>query len=224
MEKTFDSIGKALTSMAAVIVVLLFTICGLTLFSHSLFNEVFPAGMNSWEKAFATIFMAVAWEAAILITTVNSAHINRNIPAIMAICSGVVVLFFLHAFDSDLGLLTLLQRWFIGILVALVNWIYTDIFHSKWKERLRLIEQPMKLIQLESNVSDLQSALNKAQSKLKSFDELQRFKDQVTRELTCPHCAKIQSSYGTLHAHKGHCIMNPKNEAKFKHLNESIKS
>lgn len=216
MEKTFDAIGKALTSMAAVIVVLLFTICGLTLFSQALFNEIFPAGMNAWEKAFATVFMAVAFESAILITTVNSSHINKNIPAIMALCSGIMVLFFLHAFDSELSWLTIFQRWFIGIMVALTNFLYTEIFHSKWKERLQLIEQPMKLIELERAFNESQSALNQAQSTLKSFDELQRFKEQVTRELTCPHCAKIQSSYGTLHAHKGHCSKNPKNE--FKHL------
>lgn len=214
IESTFDSIAQSITSMAAVVFVMIMTISGMVFFSHTLFLSVFPPSMSSWERIAATWFMALAWEATVLITTVNTKHLHKHIPAVMALCSGVIVLFFIQAFDQSQSLLVIIQRWFVGTIAATINYIYADLFYAKWLERRGLIEAPMKVIELQSTVNDLQRALDQAQSKQKTFDELQRFRDQVKKELVCPHCKFEQSSYGTLHSHKGHCLENPRSKQK----------
>jgi hypothetical protein len=107
-----------------------------------------------------------------------------------------------------------MQRWFVGILAATINWIYSDLFYAKFKERTSFLEAPMKVIELESTVNQLQSTVNEADSRLKELDELKGFKAKIIKELTCPHCKIEQSSFGSLHAHKGHCSSNPRNLAK----------
>ncbi len=209
--KIFDQLAKYITSMAAVLVVMIATITGMVLFSHTLFTSVFPETMEPWEKMLATWFLAVAWEAGVLISTVNTKHLNKNIPGVLAICSGAIVLFFIHGFDTSQPWLTLMQRWFVGILAATINYIYADLFYAKWLERIDLIERPAKFIELQSTVNQLQSRLNESESKLKNFDELEKFKYRIEAELTCPHCKNKQNSFGSLHAHKGHCHMNPRN-------------
>ncbi len=217
----FDYIGHAITSLAAVIFVMLMTITGMILFSHTLFSQVFPVGMQYWEKIAATWLMALGWEFTVLITTCNTRHINKQIPAIMAICSGIIVLFFIQAFDTEQTALTLVQRWFVGVLAATINYIYAELFYKKWMERKNSIELPLKVNDLESTVNQLQrkcneteslrtrEALNYEQAKIE-LKELQRFKDKIQSELTCPHCKLVQVNFGTLHAHKGHCNSNPR--------------
>lgn len=221
IETLFDTIGQAITSLGAVIFVMLMTITGMIFFSHTLFTDVFPATMALWEKMTAAWFMALGWEFTVLITTCNTKHIHPRIPVIMAICSGLILLFFIQAFDDTQSWLTISQRWFVGVLVAAINYIYAELFYAKWQERNNAQQWPLKLIELESTVNELQRSLNESQSalnesqsimdeKTKSLNELQRFKAKITEELRCPHCEVIQTSYGTLHAHKGHCLSNPK--------------
>jgi hypothetical protein len=235
IEALFDSIGSAITSLAAVIFVLLSIITGMVLFSHTLFTNVFPDSMTDWEKLVATWTMALGWEATVLLTTVNTRHVNKNIPGLMAICSGFIVLFFIQAFDDNQTWLVLIQRWFVGLLAAGINYIYSDLFFAKWKERdgfrqmpmklmeleSELIERESKLIQLGSKLIERESKLIELESKLVELEpkliereskliELETFRSKVHSELTCPHCKTIQDNFGTLHAHKGHCSNNPK--------------
>jgi hypothetical protein len=223
MTNFFDNIGRTITSLAAVIFVMLMTITGMVLFSHTLFTNVFPEGMQPWEKLSATWFMALGWEFTVLITTCNVRHINKHIPVIMAICSGVIVLFFIQAFDNTQTALTIVQRWFVGLLAATINYIYAELFYKKWKERNDFIELPNQLIELQSQLHQLQSDNHELQRTVHErdsallelkpkLDELTRFKHKIDRELTCPHCKEAQDSYGTLNAHKGHCTENPKNK------------
>ena len=219
IESLFDTIGRGLTSMGAVLTVMLTTVTGMVFFSHTLFNGVFPATMNEWEKYLATWLMAVSWEATVLITTVNVKHVHKRIPAVMAVCSGFIVLFFIQAFDGTQPALTLLHRWFVGTLAATINYIYADLFYAKWVERMNVIEEPSKVNELqsrldesESKLTELQSKLLDVQPKLIEIHDLRAFKAKIDKEHTCPHCNVIQSSYGTLHAHKGHCTSNPKNK------------
>lgn len=216
IETLFDTIGRVITSMGAVLFVMLMTISGMVFFSHTLFSGVFPAGMEIWERKASTWLMAIGWEATVLITTVNVKHVNKNIPAVMAFCSGLIVLFFIQAFDGTQELLTLVERWFAGVLAATINYIYADLFYAKWVERLSLIEQPAKLDQAQSTLDDLRAALDQARSevnearpKLVELNELRRFKAAIDRDLTCPHCKQPQSGYGTLQSHKGYCEQNP---------------
>ncbi len=219
----FDYIGHAITSLAAVIFVMLMTITGMILFSHTLFSQVFPVGMQHWEKIAATWLMALGWEFTVLITTCNTRHINKQIPAIMAICSGIIVLFFIQAFDGEQTALTLVQRWFVGVLAATINYIYAELFYKKWMERSDVIELPLKVNELQSMVNELQRQVNERESMLNAaraqlnqknndMNDLVRFKKNIDSELTCPHCKVIQDRFGTLHAHKGHCTSNPRNK------------
>lgn len=208
----FDKIGQAITSLGAVIFVLIMVIIAMVFFSHTLFTQALPVTMASWEKMTAAWVMALGWELTVLVTTCNTKHLNKNIPALMAICSGIILLFFVQAFDTTQTVLILCQRWFVGILIASINYIYADLFYAKWGERMQLIEQPMKLNELQSEVNELQSEVNESRPKIIELKELQRFKTKIDMELTCPHCKVKQIGFGTLHAHKGHCSSNPKNK------------
>jgi hypothetical protein len=224
MGKFFDLIGNAITSLGAVIFVLLMVITGMIFFSHTLFLEVFPASMQPWEKILATWVMALGWELTVLITTVNTKHINKRIPWLMAIASGVIVLFFIQAFDGSLTGLQITQRWFVGLLAAALNYIYADLFYAKWQERNSTLAMPKeleenrtKVLHLLTELDQCQTTFNQSRSKLNEVEaelkELRAFRKKVDADLTCPHCKLPQLSYGTLRAHQGHCSKNPKNIA-----------
>lgn len=209
--KFFDSIAKAITSLGAVVFVLMMVIIAMVFFSHTLFTQALPETMADWEKIAAAWFLALGYECTVLLTTCNTKHLDRRIPYVMAVCSGIILLFFVQAFDFTQSPIIICQRWFVGILIAAINFIYADLFYAKWMERIELTQRPMKLDELQSRVNELQSAIAKAQPKLDQLKELEGFKRKIDQELTCPHCKNLQPSYGTLHSHKGHCSQNPKN-------------
>ena len=221
MRTIFNQIGEVITSLGAVIFVMLMVISAMIFFSHTLFINAFPNTMATWEKHTAAWFMALGWEFTVLITTVNTKHLNSNIPRLMALSSGIILLFFLQAFDFYVPILILCQRWFVAMLVASLNFIYSELFYAKWKERIEAESTPLKLNQAHSRVDELEQDLNEARSKLLNVSELEKFKTQTIKELTCPHCKVEQSSFGSLHAHKGHCLKNPKRKLNGK-INEAI--
>lgn len=212
MKNHFANIGKAITSLGAVIFVMLMVVCAMVFFSHTLFTQALPASMAPWERMASAWFMAFGWELTVLVTTCNVKHLNKNIPAIMAVCSGVILLYFVEAFDWSQTFLIVSQRWFVGVLIASVNYIYADLFYKKWMEYNQVNELPTKVNELEQTVIQLQSALNEAQSGMNELHSLKRFREKTMKELTCPHCKQQFEGYGTLHAHKGHCTQNPKNK------------
>lgn len=232
LNQLFDRIGAAITSLAAVIFVMLMTITGMIFFSHTLFSAIFPASMQPWEKVAATWVLALGWEFTVLITTVNTRHINRHVPLLMAVASGVIVLFFIQAFDGTQPALIIAQRWFVGLLAATINYIYADLFYAKWNERnqqqqlptklvdleRQLVESSSRLVQVQSDLDQSRSSLVQVQSQLdergRKLAELERFRKEVEAELTCDHCRTVQKSYGALRAHKGHCKANPINKEK----------
>ncbi len=210
MNNFFEKTGRAITSLGAVIFVMLMVITAMVFFSHTLFSEALPATMNAWEKIAAAWVLAFGWELTVLITTCNVKHLHSRTPLVMAMASGLILLYFVQAFDTSQGWLVLSQRWFLGVLVAAINYIYADLFYRKWLEFIAHKEAPLKLIEVQSRLDEVQSRLIHAESMQQEFKELQRFQKQVNKELTCPHCKVQQISYGTLHAHKGHCSFNPK--------------
>jgi molybdopterin converting factor small subunit len=222
LQTVFDTIGRAITSLAAVIFALLMIITAMIFFSHTLFMDVFPTTMDKWERITATWLMALGWEFTVLLTTVNTRHINKHIPLVMAIASGFIVLFFIQAFDVSQPMLIVAQRWFVGVLAATINYIYAELFFAKWQERTAQQAMPMQLMQNKSTIDELaqrlierEQALEQAQRALnereRRLQELERFKKTVDAELTCQHCNTQQASYGALRAHKGHCKNNPIN-------------
>lgn len=210
LDAMFGWIGWLITSMGAVIFVMLMVIIAMIFFSHSLFLEALPGTMENWEKTAASWALALGWELTVLVTSVNAKHLNSRIPGLFAVCSGVVLLYFIHAFESNTTLLVATQRWFVGVLVASINYVYADLFTRKWAEYKDTLEAPLKLNELQSRLIALQSRVDQAESANKELIELKGFRLRVEKDLTCPHCSKVQTSYGTLHAHKGHCQENPK--------------
>jgi hypothetical protein len=223
IKRLFDHIGSWFTSLAAVIFVLVMVITSMIFFSHTLFLQVFPDSMTLWEKRMATWVMALGWELTVLITTCNTKHIDKRIPWLMAIASGVIVLFFIQAFDGSLTALQIAQRWFVGVLASVINWIYADLFYAKWLERSNALVMPRELEQLRSKVIELsekvqhrETALNEYRAQVQAdaaeLKELRAFKKQTLAGLVCPYCNVQQTSTDALRSHKGHCSENPKNK------------
>lgn len=210
MNNFFEKTGRAITSLGAVIFVMLMVITAMVFFSHTLISEALPATMNEWEKFAAAWTLAIGLECTLLLCTCNVKLLHPRIPLLMAIASGFILLFFIQAFDASQNWLVISQRWFVGLLVAAINYTYAELFYKKWLDFIAHKEAPLKLIELQSTVNELQSKVIQAESMQQEFKELQRFQKQVNKELTCPHCKVQQISYGTLHAHKGHCQENPK--------------
>lgn len=91
-----------------------------------------------------------------------------------------------------------------------------------------LNESKSKVIELASTTNQLRSALNESESALvttqsalvhannkqveleRENSKLLKFQSAILQQLTCPHCQNIFDEFGALHAHKGHCIENPK--------------
>ncbi len=211
MNNHFTNIGRAITSLGAVIFVMLMVVCAMVFFSHTLFTQALPSSMAPWEKMAAAWFMAFGWELTVLVTTCNVRHLNERIPALMAVCSGIILLYFVEAFDWQQSFLIISQRWFVSILIASVNYIYADLFYKKWMEFNQNNDLPTKLNEVESELNELRSQLNESKSALVEVRSLKAFKAKIEKELTCKHCNSPFETYGSLHAHKGHCSKNPKN-------------
>ena len=226
MKQTFfDRVASGITSLGAVLCAMLFMIVGSLFFSHTLFIHIFPDTMSTWEKLASGWFMAIGWEFTVLIATVNPRHVPPVIAKILALCSGVIVLFFIDAFATDITTATTVQRLFVGALVSVVNYIYVHLFSKKWNERIYTQTLPAINEQLESRVRHLEAELKQVgarveqrESELKQtgakLEELEAYKRRTDDDLTCPYCRQVQKTRGSLVTHKGHCSHNPKNGVK----------
>jgi hypothetical protein len=221
MNQFFERIGHAITSMAAVIFVLVMTIIAMIFFSHTLFYEIFPPEMAEWEKSIATWTLACAWELTVLITTCNTQFIHRRIPIAMAICSGFIILLFIHGFDTDLSGLEYFKRWFVGILVATINIVFSGLFYSKWKElkteknlQERLLEMDLSFNSQNIILVKTKDELTKAKADFDQLftytEELESFKAKEMEKLKCPYCHGQYETIFKLTSHKGVCNQNPK--------------
>jgi tRNA splicing endonuclease len=220
MNKLLELIGQAITSMAAVIFVLMLTIFGLITFTHTLFMEVLPISMSEWEKQLAAWVLSWGWEFSLLLTTCNTQFLNRKIPVAVALASGVIVLFFIDAFNSSLPVIEICKRIFIGLLISTVNYIFTELFYSKWKELQQNKCLSARVTELEATLSAKQSELIEATTKLDRSNlvlekltvqvtELEEYKKREIEKLTCPHCQQVLETIYKLTSHKGQCLLNP---------------
>lgn len=224
IEDLFDNrIGRAITSMGAVTFVLLLYITGMIACSHTQFLRVFPDSMAPWEKDLAAWTISLAWELTVLNTISNPKHVDKRISWLIALASGVIMLFFIEAFDRSITGLQMAQRWFVAILTAAIGYIYAHLFYSKWADRMNLQQAPEQIDQLRAQAQQdaaalLQAAAETQQARAASeqlraevkdlhaeIKQLTLFKTRVEKELTCPHCDVLQPSYGTLRSHQGYC-------------------
>lgn len=226
MTKFFEEIGFAITSMAAVIFVLLLTLLGLLMFTHTLFYEVLPSTITGWERYTASWLLALGWEFTLLISTVNTQFLNRKIPIIAAIASGVIVLFFIEAFEFNQPPIEIFKKWFIGILVATVNFIYTELFYAKWSRLQKQRDLEGRIFELESQAQDkdktifsINQQLQKTQTDVERLidysSELETFKKREIEKVTCNFCKHVFKTIYHLHSHRANCKMNPKKGERF---------
>lgn len=219
--KLFEQIGIAITSMAAVIFVLVLTLLGLLTFTHTLFYDVLPQTITGWERYAASWLLALGWEFTLLITTVNTQLLNRRIPVLAAIASGVIVLFFIEAFEFDQPIIELLKRWFIGLLVATINFIYTELFYVKWSRLQKERNLEERIAELEQTVNSQSNELDATKDHLTKANtdverlvdyvaELEVFKRKAVAEKSCRFCGTELPSVYHVHSHMRNCDSNPR--------------
>lgn len=233
MNKLFERIGYIITGMSAVTFVLLMTIIGMIFLSHGLYFQILSKTMEPWHATAAAWALALGWEFTVLITTCNVKFVNRRLPGILAVCSGLIVLFFIQAFDQNQPILDLVMRWFIGIIVATVNYVYSELFYEKWKENVEEINTKGQLIKTEQllneNIQELSLAKDKLQltheqiqSLTKHIAELEAYKQQEIEKVTCPKCHSIFGSVFKLSNHKARCGRDNVKEIKLVHSQKVI--
>lgn len=221
MNKLFEQIGFAITSMAAVIFVLILTLLGLLTFTHTLFFEVLPQTITGWERYLASWMLALGWEFTLLISTVNTQFLNRRIPIFAAIASGVIVLFFIEAFEFNQPSIELFKKWFIGLLVATINYIYTELFYAKWSRLQKQRDLEGRISELESQAQDKDNVISSINLQLQSAQadverlidysaELEVFKKKEIEKVTCSFCKQVFKTIYHLNSHRTNCEMNPK--------------
>lgn len=223
--RPFDHISRAIYSQGLITAVMLFVIAYMTMFSHTLFLQVLPTRMPEEQRDLSAWLMAIGWDLTLLVTMGNPQHIHRSIPWIGAVASGIIVLFFFEAFDFRQEPLLITQRWFSGILAAVVAFIYTRLFHAKHQHRDGLEQMPQRIAQLEAALDQERSRMHQNAAELtqaraeleQSKAELAQAKAKLAKhdaELVCPFCQLPQENSRSLNTHKGYCTSNPNGRGK----------
>jgi uncharacterized membrane protein len=215
--KLIFPVGEYFNSLEAIIILMLLILIAGAFISHVLFYRAFPNDMLEHQKIIASWLFAAVWEFTVLLTAANKDLLPKNATLIFAVCSGIILLFFVNAFDPHLhqSASSWSQSCFAAILFGVLNYMYSELFVKKWQQ-IKSKDLDSKVIELESVVNEFsiklnqaEAALNETEAKLIHFEQLEQ---ERIKELTCPHCHNFQETYGRLVAHKGHCPENPKNK------------
>lgn len=226
----FDRISEGINSHGAVIIVMFMAMSGMLVASHTFYGSVLPDYMSWWEAMIASWVLAFAWESTVLITTTNADLLPEKTADRMAICSGIMMLFFIKAFDiNELrqlsiyeAILLTVQRIFVAILTAFISKIFAMLFHKKWNQRKAELGAPARNAELESEnaqlkseLAQVKSELTQARSELKEADsalvQAEAFKRVYDEQRTCPYCSRVMETPHSLTVHKGKCPQNPIN-------------
>lgn len=137
---------------------------------HGLYFQVFIKCMAPWQAEIASWVLSFGVETTVLIITCNVKFFSsRQLPLFFAICSGFIVLFFINAFDFTQSALDIAIRWFIGLLVSGVNFVYSELFVKKFQEtqtttdllcQIEILKS--KNIECNDNLGNTKSDLTKA--------------------------------------------------------------
>jgi len=215
MNKLLERTGHVITGMGLVTFALLMILIGMMVISHGLFVRIFTDVLEPAHASAAAWALALGWEFTVLITTCNVRFVNRRLPLVLAICSGVIVLFFIHAFDTTQSTTDLLTRLLVGCLITTINYVYAELFYAKWTEHNQQVgyENQVKSLAQESDKrqTEIQVAKQELQSKKseiemlrKQVTELEQFKANEIRKLTCS-CGKQFETVYKLTSHKASC-------------------
>lgn len=168
----FEDIGEGITSVYFVIAVMGLVIMSGCFLSHVLFYRSFPTDMAEWEKVLASWTLGIAWECTLLIAATNRNHLDsEHFVKVFAICSGVLLLFFIDAFNTSLFIdwVVSIQKYFSALLIGFVNYTYSELFYRKWTEHKNTSETSkyeVELINREHTINTLNAKLRQVEIEL----------------------------------------------------------
>lgn len=222
MNPIIEKIANLITSLGTVIFVLLMTVIAMIFVGHGLYYQVFLKNMAPWQADVAAWVLSFGVETTVLVITCNVKYFSsRQLPVFFAICSGFIVLFFIQAFDMNQSAIDLAIRWFIGLLVAGVNYVYSELFVKKYNDEkyktdllgeIKILNQKNSEsnLELESVKNDLERSKQDVERLVDYVAELEVFKKKELDKVTCSFCHQVFKSVYHLASHRTNCEMNPK--------------
>lgn len=209
MEKRFDDIARFFTSLQAVIIGLLLLIGFMVFETQTLFYNMLP-DMGEAKRLIASVLVAIVFEFSVLITTANSNHLSKKVPVVLAVCGFFLIVWFWRAWEGSAILV--FYKFFVSALQAYLNYLYSDLFLSKWNEKGMLADIndiERKMDQKLSQYDRIESELNEINSEIDDANQLLNDKIRKLDENTCPHCGDVMNGTNGLNAHVGRCKENP---------------
>ena len=222
MNKIVTQIADVITSLGMVIFVLLMTVIAMIFVGHGLYYQVFIKSMAPWQADVASWVLSFGVETTVLVITCNVKYFSsRQLPAFFAICSGFIVLFFIKAFDTTQPPLDIAIRWFMGLLVSGVNFVYCELFVKKFQDTQNTIDLFGQIETLNKQTSEynqeltttkaeLTKAKHDAEQLMEYVMELEVFKKKAIAEKSCKFCGQEFPSVFHVNSHMRTCDSNPK--------------
>lgn len=217
-------LGWLLTSVEAIIFVMTMIIIAMIFHTQTLFYRYLPSDMPTFSRAVSSIVLAIGFEFTVLLTTTNSKYLKGKWGTfVFALTTFIISAFFFEAFDFNQPRIIILFRFFASLIIALVNYVYSDLFSARWVDYINQEKISEELTFLKKNNLELtnkyaesQAELKNAQldlkSSLKKLSELEKEKTNRIASLTCPYCQSVFASESKLRGHKGRCMMKNKTQ------------
>jgi len=222
MNKIVTQIADVITSLGAVIFVLLMTVIAMIFVGHGLYYQVFIKCMSPWQAEIASWVLSFGVETTVLVITCNVKYFSsRQLPLFFAICSGFIVLFFINAFDFTQYALDIAVRWFIGLLVVGVNYVYSELFVKKYNDLQFATNLLRELEVLKQQNADYNQELSSKEAELTQAKldierlvdyvaELEVFKKKEMDKVTCRFCKTVFPTVFHVNSHMRNCESNPR--------------
>lgn len=222
MNKIVTQIADVITSLGTVIFVLLMTVVAMIFVGHGLYYQVFIKCMSAWQAEIASWVLSFGVETTVLVITCNVKYFSsRKLPIFFAVCSGFILLFFINAFDFSQDSLDLVIRWFMGLLVSGVNYVYSELFVKKLNDlqlttnlhsEIEIFKQ--QSIEYNQQLVATNTELTKAKLDIERLvdyvAELEVFKKKEMDKVTCKFCKTVFPTIFHLNSHMRNCDSNPK--------------
>lgn len=222
MNRIVTQIADVITSLGTVIFVLLMTVIAMIFVGHGLYYQVFIKCMPPWQAEVASWVLSFGVETTVLVITCNVKYFgSRQLPVFFALCSGFIVLFFINAFDFSQPGLDIAVRWFMGLLVSGLNYVYSELFVKKFNDmqfttnllgEIEMLKQQNSEYNQERSSTEME--LNKAKQNIEKLvdyvAELELFKKKEMDKVTCKFCKTVFPTIFHLNSHMRNCDSNPK--------------
>lgn len=222
MNKIVTQIADVITSLGTVIFVLLMTVIAMIFVGHGLYYKVFIKCMAPWQAEIASWVLSFGVETTVLVITCNVRYFsNKQLPVFFALCSGFIVLFFINAFDFSQPGLDIAVRWFMGLLVSGLNYVYSELFVKKFNDmqfttnllgEIEVLKQQNAEYnqELSSNGEELIKAKQDIEKLADYVAELEVFKKREMDKVTCKFCKTVFPTIFHLNSHMRNCDSNPR--------------